>query len=356
MKADVLMQGNSAIAESAIRAGCKYYFGYPITPSSEIAEYFARRACPGGVTYVQAETETAAFNMVAGVSAAGGVGMTATSGPGFCLGVEALSFMSSAQLPGVVVDCMRPGPGDGEILAAQGDYFQLTKGGGHGDYRLIVLAPYSVQELADYTVEAFHLARKYRNPVVLASDGALSKLYENTVLPEPCPEEDDEPDWVLTGAKGREARTIVTCGYGPEQWERHCLELQRKFSEMQAAEQRWESSWTEDAEVIVVAYGSVARVAADMVKQARAAGRRVGMIRPITLWPFPEKAFAPVADRAFFVVELSAGQMVEDVRLNAAKKENVAFYGRLGGNMPTADELYAALCRAFFPSEEEEEA
>lgn len=354
MSADVLIQGNIAIAESAIRAGCKYYFGYPITPSSEIAEYFAAHARQNGITYVQAETETAAFNMVAGVSSVGALGMTATSGPGFSLGVEALSFMSSAQLPAVIVDCMRPGPGDGEILAAQGDYFQLTKGGGHGDYRLIVLAPYSVQELADYTVEAFQLAQKYRNPVVLVSDGSLSKIYENAVLPEPLPEH-ITPDWALTGASGREPRTVVTCGYGPDQWERHCLTLQEKFSEIQENEQRWDSYMTEDADVIVVAYGSVSRVALDMVKQGRADGKKVGLIRPISLWPFPEKAFEPVADKKFFVVELSAGQMVEDVRLNAADRKNVTFYGRLGGHMPTADELYEVFCQKYDQHEGGEE-
>ena len=341
---DVLIQGNVAIAESAIRAGCKYYFGYPITPSSEIAEYFAAHARQNGITYVQAETEMAAFNMVAGVSAVGALGMTATSGPGFSLGTETLSFMASAQLPAVIVDCMRPGPGDGEILAAQGDYFQLTKGGGHGDYRLIVLAPYSVQELADYTMEAFRLAGEYRNPVILVSDGSLSKIYENAALREPFPEH-ATPDWALTGANGRANHTIVTCGYGPEQWERHCLALQEKFAEIQEKEQRWASYMTEDADVIVVAYGSVSRVALDMVKRARADNKKVGMIRPISLWPFPEKAFEPVADKKFFVVELSAGQMVEDVKLCAAVKQDVAFYGRLGGYMPTADELYTAFCQ-----------
>lgn len=348
MNEEVLIQGNAAIAESAIRAGCRYYFGYPITPSSEIAEYFAARAGQNGITYLQAETEIAAFNMVAGVAAAGRIAMTATSGPGFCLGVETISFMASAQLPAVIVDCMRPGPGDGEILAAQGDYFQLTKGGGHGDYRTIVLAPYSVQELADYTLEAFRLAYRYRNPVVLVSDGALSKLYENAVLPEPSPEP-AVPEWALTGAKDRPAHTVVTCGYGPIQWEKHCMELQEKFSQMQEHEQRWAQEQTEDADVIVVAYGSVSRVAADMVKQARASGKRVGMIRPITLWPFPAKAFESVEDKRFFVVELSAGQMLEDVQLHVKDRSRVSFYGRLGGNMPTADELYDALCRRFYP-------
>ncbi|HJB12864.1 MAG TPA: 3-methyl-2-oxobutanoate dehydrogenase subunit VorB [Candidatus Oscillibacter excrementigallinarum] len=345
MGKEILIQGNAAIAESAIRAGCKYYFGYPITPSSEIAEYYAERNHQNDIVYVQAETELAAFNMVAGVASVGKLGMTATSGPGFCLGVDAISFMASAGLPGVVVDCMRPGPGDGEILAAQGDYFQLTKGGGHGDYRTIVLAPYSVQELADYTVKAFNLAIKYRNPVILVSDGMLSKLYENAVLPEPQ-DTPEVPDWALRGAKGDDHRTIVTCGYGPEQWERHCMDLQSKYREIQTQEQRWESCMIEDADHIAVAYGSLARVTLDMVKAAREQGLKVGMIRPITLWPFPEKAFAGL-DKHFFVTELSAGQMVEDVKLAVKNKDRVSFYGRMGGNVPTTEELlnqfYAAI-------------
>lgn len=347
MKTETLIQGNIAIAESAIRTGCRYYFGYPITPSSEIAEYYASHAGQNGVVYVQAETEISAFNMVAGVASTGKIGMTATSGPGFSLGVEVLSFMASAQLPAVIIDCMRPGPGDGEILAAQGDYFQLTKGGGHGDYRTIVLAPYSVQELADYTAEAFQLAWKYRTPVILASDGCLSKLYENAVLPEPGPER-DTPDWALTGAKNRKSRTVVTCGYGPEQWERHCIALQEKFSQIQEAEQQWDSYMAEDAEVIAVAYGSMARAARDMVKRARADGLRVGLIRPITLWPFPQKAFETVADRKFFVAELSAGQMVEDVKLSVDHPREVKFFGKLGGGLPTASDLYEALCCTFY--------
>lgn len=339
MGMEVLIQGNAAIAESAIRAGCKYYFGYPITPSSEIAEYYAARNHQDGIVYVQAETEMAAFNMVAGVASVGKLGMTATSGPGFCLGVEAVSFMSSAELPAVIVDCMRPGPGDGEILAAQGDYFQLTKGGGHGDYRTIVLAPYSVQELADYTVKAFALAGKYRNPVILASDGALSKQYENAILPEPA-QEPEIPDWALRG--GETWHTVVTCGYGPAQWEAHCLSLQKKYSEIREREQVWESYQTEDADLILVAYGSAARVVLDAMKRARAQGMKVGMIRPITLWPFPEKAFAGL-DRTYLAVELSAGQMVEDVRLSVPDRDKVHFYGKLGGLLPSVEDLMDAM-------------
>lgn len=337
MGKEVLIQGNSAIAESAIRAGCKYYFGYPITPSSEIAEYYAARNHQNGIVYVQAETEMAAFNMVAGVASVGKLGMTATSGPGFCLGVEVVSFMASAELPAVIVDCMRPGPGDGEILAAQGDYFQVVKGGGHGDYHTIVLAPYSVQELADYTVRAFELAVKYRNPVILLSDGALSKQYENVVLPE-AKEEPEVPEWALRGASSDKWRTVVTCGYGPVQWENHCMSLQKKFHRIEEEEQLWDSYMVEDADIVAVAYGSLARVTLDMVKEARKQGIRAGMIRPITLWPFPKEAFRDL-QRPVFVTELSAGQMVEDVRLSVPDPQNVHFYGKLGGNLPTVDEL-----------------
>lgn len=346
MQEEILIQGNAAIAESAIRSGCKYYFGYPITPSSEIAEYYAMHAQQNGVVYVQAETETAAFNMVAGVASTGKLAMTATSGPGFCLGLEALSFMASASLPAVIVDCMRPGPGDGEILAAQGDYFQLVKGGGHGDYRTIVIAPFSVQELADYTAKAFYLAEKYCNPVILVSDGALSKQFENAILPPPKAES-MTPAWALVGAKNGKYHTVVTCGYGPEQWEQHCLRLQEKFNEIQKNEQLWDEIHMEDAEIVIVAYGSVSRVALDMVNAARECGVKVGMIRPITLWPFPAKAFEGLVNKHYFVVELSAGQMVEDVMLSVENKNNVSFYGKLGGNLPTADELFHELCQQF---------
>lgn len=342
----VFMQGNAALAESAIRAGCRFFFGYPITPSSEVPEYYAMRAPEENLVFIQAETEVAAFNMMAGVAATGKRVMTATAGPGFSLGMEAVSYMAAAGLPAVIVNVMRPGPADGDILAAQGDYFQAVKGGGHGDYNTLVLAPYSVQEMADLTVEAFDLAFKYRNPVIILSDAMLAKMRESLELPERITP-NEQYDWAITGPKGRAHNVITTCGDGPIQWENFNLALQKKFREIAANEQRWESYQVDDAEIIIVAFGSVARIALGTLKRARAEGMKVGMIRPITLWPFPVKAFEGLDRQEFFVTELNAGQMVEDVKLSVKDKERVRFYGRMGGMTPTPDELYEKLCEYY---------
>lgn len=341
MSEKVFIQANQAFAEAAIRSGCNYFYGYPITPSSEMPEYFAKKAVTNkDIVFVQAETEVAAFNMVAGTAATGTRAMTATSGPGFSLGTEAMSYMAAAELPGVVVDVMRPGPADGDILAAQGDYFQVVKGGGHGDYNNIVLAPYSAQEMADFAPLAFELAEKYRNPVVVVSDGMLSKMMENVEFKECKKPKTDNEDWAVTGAKGREHNVITTCALGPEQWEQFNLKLQEKYKIMREAEQRWEEYETEDADIIIVAFGSVSRIALTAIEIARKNGLKVGMIRPITLWPFPVKAFKKFQNKDFFVVELNAGQMVEDVKLTVDDKERVKFYGRLGGITPTPNEIY----------------
>lgn len=337
------IQGNEALAETAIRSGCRFYFGYPITPASEIAEYYAAKMPKENGVFIQSETEVSGMNMVAGVAATGKRVMMATSGPGISLGAEALSFMSCAQLPAVIVNVMRPGPGDGDIVAAQGDYFQAVKGAGHGDYNLIVLAPYSVQETADLTVLAFDLAEKYRNPVMILTDAMLGKLMETVRLPERI-EPKSSFDWALTGAKGRKRNVITTCAVSPQQFEQYNLMLQQKFRLIKETEQRWQAYQTEDAEVIIVAYGIVARIALSAIKKARDKGLRVGMIRPITLWPFPEEAFKGLDDKYFFVVELSAGQMVEDVKLSVKDKDRVQFYGRMGGMTPTPEELYQKLC------------
>ena len=346
MEEKVFMQGNEAFAESAIRAGCKYFFGYPITPSSEMPEYYAKKVYTENVTFVQAETEVAAFNMIAGVGATGKRAMTATSGPGFSLGTEAISYMAAGSIPAVIVDVMRPGPADGDILAAQGDYFQVVKGGGHGDYNTIVLAPYSVQEMADFASLSFELAEKYRNPVVVVSDGMLSKMMEDVVLPKKVTV-NKKFDWAITGAKNRAHNVITTCALGPEQWERFNLALQEKFKYINQHEQRWEEVQTEDAEILMVAFGSVARIALSALKLARENGLKVGLIRPVTLWPFPVKAFKKCKDKKFFVVELNAGQMVEDVKLSVEDKNNVSFYGRLGGITPTPKELYEKMIEKY---------
>lgn len=337
--AKVFMQGNQAMAESAIRAGCKLFFGYPITPSSEVPEYYAEAMVERpeeNIMFIQAETEVAAFNMVAGAVATGKRAMTATSGPGFDLGQEAMSYMSAADLPAVIVEVQRPGPGDGEILAAQGDYFSAVKGGGHGDYCNLVLAPYSVQEMCDLMQESFDLAQKYRNPVVLLTDATLAKMRESVELPgykeAPAPESVAN---ALTGKKNREAHKVITCGDGAVQWEEFNERLQEKYREIAKNEVRYEETNTEDADVILVAYGSVARVCESAMRMAREEGLKVGMIRPISLWPFPEAAFAGKKNKKFLVVELSAGQMLQDVKLAVDDKRDVEFYGKLGGTTPS---------------------
>ena len=327
-KEAVFMQGNQAMAEAAIRGGCKMFFGYPITPSSEVPEYYARvmvERPEENITYIQAETECSAFNMIAGAAAAGHRSMTATAGPGFSLGQEAMSYMSAAGLPGVVVQIMRPGPADGEILPAQGDYFQITRGGGHGDYYTLALAPWSIQELVEIMQESFVLAEKYNNPVVVVSDAMLAKLRESVVLPdytdnEAAPEEKHN---TLTGAKGRKRHLITTCGFGAVQWNQFNNDLQKKYAEIAANEKRYESYFMdEDPDIVVVAFGAYS---------------------PITLWPFPDNAFEGLDGKQFLVCELNAGQMVQDVKLSVKNKDDVHFFGMLGGIVPTPKEICAEI-------------
>ena len=348
MSEKVFMQGNAALAESAIRAGCRFFFGYPITPSSEMPEYYAAQAPTRDLTFVQAETEVAAFNMIAGAAATGHRAMTGTSGPGFSLGQEAMSYMAAAGLPAVVVNVMRPGPADGEILASQGDYFQAVKGGGHGDYNVICLAPYSVQEQCDLIQEAFELAERYRNPVVMLTDATLAKMRESVRLPGEVQPKEPSFDGAVTGARGREHNVITTCGDGAAQWEAFNLRLQEKFSAIRRNEQRWECVQTDDADVILVAFGSMARVALGTVQMAREEGLKVGLLRPITVWPFPQKAFEGLDGKNFLTVELNAGQMVEDVKLAVKNKEDVSFYGRLGGIIPTPAELMGVIRSRYY--------
>lgn len=348
MEEKKIIEGNEALAEAAIRAGCKLFFGYPITPASEILEYYARAMCERPeehITVIQSETELAAFSMVVGAVSAGYRAMTATSGPGFSLGQESMSFMAAAQLPAVVVNVMRPGPGDGEILAAQGDYFQAVKGGGHADYNNIVLAPYSVQETCELIQKAFVLAEKYRNPVIMLSDATLAKIKEPVRLPgyvADVPNPEDMSN-AVRGCGKNEPHKVVTSGDGAVQWGNFNDMLQRKFQKMCDTEERYETYETEDAEIILVAYGSMARVCQSAVRLARAEGIKVGLIRPITLWPFPQKPFAHTEDKRFLVCELSAGQMVEDVKLAVESKHQVHFFGRLGGSTPSPREVLAEI-------------
>lgn len=340
----VFIQGNHALAESAIRAGCKLFFGYPITPTSEVSEYYAKAMVERpdeNIMYIQGETEVAVFNMVAGAVATGNRSMTVTAGPGFSLGQETMSFMAAGDLPAVIVNIMRPGPADGDIMVAQGDYFQATRGGGHGDYNNLVLAPFSIQELCVMMQESFELAEKYSNPVIILSDGMLSKRRESVVLndfitpPDPL----SKPNVLRGCGKNGEPRTITTCSQGTQQWEEYNLRLQEKFKKIKENEVRFETYQVEDADVVMVAIGSMARICLSAMKMARNEGLKVGMIRPISVWPFPDKAFEGLDGKKFLVCELNAGQMVDDVKLAVENKRDVFFYGRLGGVVPTPAEI-----------------
>lgn len=334
------MKGNEALAEAAIRAGCRAYFGYPITPQNEVPEYMARHMPRVGGVFLQAESEIASINMVYGASGAGVRAMTTTSSPGFSLMTEGISYMIGSRLPCVVVNVMRGGPGLGNIAPAQGDYFQVTRGLGHGDTHGIVLAPSTVQEIVDLMPVAFELAERYRLPTVIAADGILGQMMEPVTLPDPIAPP-PPPDWTTTGAAG--SRRIISSIYlAPEDLEKHVLSLMRTYQEIREREQRWESYRADDAEVLVVAYGIAARVARSAVDRVRAQGLAVGLIRPITLWPFPTSAFEG-APRRWLVVELSAGQMVEDVRLALAGRAPVALYGRVGGVVPSPEEVAEAI-------------
>ncbi len=329
-------KGNEAIAESAIRAGLRAYFGYPVTPQSELPEYLARRLPERGGVFLQAESEIAAINMVYG---AGARVMISTSGPGFSLMQEGLSYLVGAEVPCVVVDMMRGGPGLGNIAPAQGDYFQATKSAGHGDGRLLVLAPWSVQEACDLTRVAFDLADRYRNPVAILGDGLLGQMMEPVVLPAPV-EPARDVAWATTGAGSGPARVITSLDLEPEALEARNRRLQEKYRRAQQ-EVRWEGYRLDDADVAVVAYGISARIARTAVDRARDEGVAAGLVRPITLFPFPSQAVRDVASRVriVLVTELSAGQMVEDVRLAADGRVPVRFYGRFGGMVSTPPEI-----------------
>lgn len=340
-----MMKGNEALGEAAIRAGCRFFFGYPITPQSELPAYMARRMPEVDGTYLQAESEVAAVNMVLGASAAGARVMTSSSSPGFSLKQEGISYMVGCELPCVVVNIMRGGPGLGNIQPAQGDYFQMVKGGGHGDYHMIVLAPATVQELADLTSQAFDLADKYRNPVAILGDGLLGQTMEPVHFP-PMRQSLPEKDWALTGAQGRPKRTITSLELNPEALEQHNHHLQAKFATMKAAEERWEEYRCDDAELVVVAYGTSARIARAAVDAARNRGHKVGLYRPIALWPFPAGGLARLVDQGvkqFLDVEMSSGQMIEDVQLAVLGRAPVHFHGRLGGIVPTPRAVLEAI-------------
>lgn len=338
----LLMKGNEVIAEAALRAGCRHYFGYPITPQTEVAHYLAKKmpACNG--TFVQAESEIAAINMVYGAASAGARVMTSSSSPGISLKQEGISYASGAELPAVIVNIVRCGPGLGGILPAQCDYFQAVKGGGHGDYNMVVLAPGSVQELYELTVEAFNIADRYRVLAMIMGDGILGQMMEAVEFKDHEDIFKADKSWAATGTgMNREHNAITSIYIKPEVLEQHNLKLQAKYAKIKENETRVEVYNCDGADIIVAAYGTVARIVKNVIKTAEKEGIKVGLIRPITLWPYPVKAFEKYAEvpKAFLSVEMSAGQMVEDVRLSVNGKRPVYFHGRMGGMIPTQQEI-----------------
>ena len=339
-----LWKGCEAIAEAAVMAGCRYFFGYPITPQNEIPEYMSWRLPQVGGVFLQAESEIAAINMVFGAAGAGARVMTSSSSPGISLKQEGISYIAGAELPCVIVNIVRGGPGLGGIQPAQSDYFQACKGGGHGDYHLIVLAPKSVQEAAELMQQAFQLADTYRNPVMILGDGMIGQMMEPVEFKEVKQLELQEKTWATTGTKGLRKPNVVKSLYiDPVECEKHNIKLFKKYKEIEEKEVRVETYNIEDAEIIFVAYGTTSRIVRNVIKTLGAEGIKAGLIRPITLWPFPTNAIIKAAERpelkAFLTVEMSMGQMVEDVRLAVEGRKKVHFYGRTGGMVPTPAEI-----------------
>lgn len=350
-----LLKGNIAFAEAAIRAGCEVYFGYPITPQTELLEHMSKRMLELGRVFLQAESEVAAVNMVYGAAAAGARVMTSSSSPGISLMQEGFSYMAASNVPAVVIDIMRGGPGLGNIQPSQADYNQVTKSAGHGDFHPIVLAPSTVQEAIDLTTLAFDLAEKYRTLVFVIADGTIGQMMEPAELPEMQPVNTERPAWAVTGAKGRPHNIVSSLYMGAEELEKLNLDLQAKLLKIQQNDEiRYDSAQLEDAEVVVVAFGTAARVAQTAVNRMRAKGVPAGLFRPITLWPFPEKELAQLPKRyptvkTILVVEMNAGQMVHDVREAIAGQVPVRFKGRMGGIIPVPEEIEEEIRRVLIP-------
>lgn len=342
MAEKVLMKGNEALAEAALRAGSRFYSGYPITPQTEILEYLSTRMAEVGGFFVQAESELCGINMVFGAAAAGARAFTTSSGPGYSLKQEGISYLAANDLPAVIIDVMRIGSGLGDIFMGQGDYWQITRGGGHGDYRTIVLAPNSVQENVETVQEAFDLAEKYLTPVIIASDAGIGQMMEPVELPDFKDHDINKFDWAVRGCKEDEPMRACQNVYYAKHMTDYPEYLTKKYADIEENEQRWESYMVDDAEVVLVAYGSSSRVAKDTVDTARAQGFKLGLIRPITLWPFPKKAFAEAkAAKAFCTVEVNIlGQMVDDVKLATDGKFPVGFSGNFFA-VPDPDEIIA---------------
>jgi 2-oxoglutarate ferredoxin oxidoreductase subunit alpha len=344
----LLVKGNEAIAMGAIEAGCRFYFGYPITPQNDIPEYMSKHLPGVGGTFIQAESEIASVNMLLGAASTGARAMTSSSSPGISLKQEGISYMCGSQIPGVVVNMSRSGPGLGGISPSQGDYFQATRGGGHGDYRTIVLAPHSVQENYNLTMKAFDLADKYRNPVVILGDALLGQMKEPLRTRKYRPK-DFHHDWILTGAKGRPKRLLKSLYLSEGELTDHNWMLYKKYQRMKR-EVMFETLSLDGAKLVAVAFGSVARILKTSVQMAREKGMKIGLFRPITLFPFPYAALEKIASRIrnFMAVELNTGQMVEDVKLAVGHKKNqVDFYGRPPGSIPSPDELFQELKKVY---------
>jgi 2-oxoglutarate ferredoxin oxidoreductase subunit alpha len=338
-----LLKGNVAFAEAAIRAGCEAYFGYPITPQTEALEHMSQRMPALGRVFLQAESEIAAINMVYGAASAGVRVMSSSSSPGVSLMMEGLSYIAASEVPAVIVDVMRGGPGLGNIAPSQGDYLQVVKGGGHGDYKMIVLAPATIQELIDLTVEAFDLAEKYRSVVVILADGSIGQMMEPAELPpmQPVRSAKDRPDWALTGAKGRDPQFISSIYMDPAAEEVFNLKLQARYRLIEENEVRYKEFEVEDADITIVAFGTAGRISQSALKIAREGGIKVGMFRPISLYPFPNERIREISKqtKAILVVEMNSGQMLEDVKLAVEGRIPVSFYGRMGGILPHPEEV-----------------
>jgi 2-oxoglutarate ferredoxin oxidoreductase subunit alpha len=357
----VLLSGNEAIAEGAICAGCRFYAGYPITPQNELTAYMAKHMPEAEGKFIQAESELAAINMVLGAAAAGERAMTSSSSPGISLKQEGISYLAGTELPAVIVNIMRGGPGLGNIAPSQSDYFQATKGGGHGDYHCIVLAPSTVQEAFDFMAKAFDLADKYRNPVLILGDGLLGQMMEPLIIKSKISvnagftsggknqKSKINKPWALTGCRGRNPNIIRSLYLAEGALEKLNMVLQKKYTLIKQREQQYESKLLDDATIVLVAYGMMARLANSTINILRKKGVRIGLLRPISLWPFPEKIFQELlkrdGDRIFFTVEMSYGQMLEDVRLVVNGKAPVEFLGRAGGGIPTEEEIVKAVTK-----------
>jgi len=344
-----LWKGNEAIAEAAIRAGCDCYFGYPITPQSEVPEYMSKHMPLNGRVFVQAESELAAINMVYGAGGSGMRAMTSSSSPGISLKQEGISYLIGSEIPAVIVNCMRGGPGLGTIQPGQGDYFQATRGGGNGDYRTVVLSPSNIQEAVDFVQEAFDIADQYRNPCMVVMDGLIGQMMEPIEWRE-LPKRDlpSKDSWATSGRKGRAQHNTLNSLYmDPETCDKHNQHLSEKFAEMEKNEVRWEEDSCEDAELVITAYGTPARIALTALDTLRAEGYKVGLFRPITLWPFPEKALRELTwsdhVKAVLDVEMSStGQMLDDVRLAVEGHKPISYLGHAGGVIPTVEEMIEA--------------